>query len=707
MAKDVLFLEELNPQQKEAILYSNGPLLVLAGAGSGKTRVITYKFTHLIKKKKLSPVSIFTVTFTNKAADEMKERILRCVEYDVKNAWIGTFHSQCNKILRKEIKALGYKPDFTIYDEDDQCNLIRHILKEFNIYEALYKGVSSRISILKSSLISPEEFLSQGDGFSFDEKLGRVYLKYQDELKRCNALDFDDLIMLTAKLFEQHPKILEKYTDMFPYILVDEFQDTNHAQYRLLQLMGSSHRNICAVGDDDQSIYKFRGADVGNILNFEKDFPGTQVIKLEQNYRSTQNILDVSGSVIAKNKNRKLKSLWTDKGDGEKVIYCRLNTEDEEAKYVARTIKDLYLKNSYDYGSFAVLYRVNLQARAIEDALREESIPYNVLSGISFYHRREIKDLISYMKLVLNHDDNVSLRRIINSPPRNIGAATLSKIEQEAKKNGVGLLSAAQTMLKANVLTASVKEKMSEFIKTIGHLSTASYKTAADMLKDIVELTGYIEDIEEERLQNIMELISSAEAISAKDFVEKTSLAHTTCGNGVTAAKSAVSLMTLHSAKGLEFPVVFIVGIEEGILPYFKAIGDEAEMHEERRLFYVGMTRAKDILFLNGVKKRKMYSKIQDQEPSRFLSDIPKDCCHWVEKTVVPQRASLQPKTVRLSPQRAALAYLVGSKVKHPAWGIGIVRDCCGDGDDLKVTVNFSSVGLKRLAVRHVQLEKM
>src|SRR5271169_107153 len=329
MAKDVL-LEELNPQQKEAILHSKGPLLVLAGAGSGKTRVIVHTFAYLLKKKKLSPSSIFTVTFTNRAADEMKARICQCIEDDIKNAWIGTFHSQCNKILRKEIKALGYKPDFTIYDEDDECNLIRHILKEFNIYEALYKGVASRISILKSSLITPEEFLSQGDGFSFDEKLGRVYLKYQDELKRCDALDFDDLIMLTAKLFKENPKVLEKYTETFPYILVDEFQDTNRAQYSLLQLLASSHRNLCAVGDDDQSIYKFRGADISNILNFEKDFPDAQIVKLEQNYRSTQNILDVSGSVIAKNRNRKPKSLWTDKGQGEKVIYCRLNTEDEE-----------------------------------------------------------------------------------------------------------------------------------------------------------------------------------------------------------------------------------------------------------------------------------------------------------------------------------------------------------------------------------------
>ncbi|MBI3592569.1 MAG: UvrD-helicase domain-containing protein [Nitrospirae bacterium] len=457
MAKEVL-IDDVNPQQKEAILHTKGPLLVLAGAGSGKTRVITHKFAYLVKKKKFSPSSIFTVTFTNKAADEMKERISKYIESDIKNAWIGTFHSQCNKILRREIKALGYKPDFSIYDDDDQCHLIRHILKEFNIYEALYKGVASRISILKSSLISPEEFLSHGDGFSFDEKLGRVYLKYQDELKRCNALDFDDLIMLTARLFQENHKILEKYVDMFPYILVDEFQDTNRSQYRLLQLMASSHKNICAVGDDDQSIYKFRGADVSNILNFEKDFPEAKVIKLEQNYRSTQNILDVSGAVISRNPHRKHKSLWTEKGCGEKVIYCRFNTEDEEAKYVARSIKDLYLKNNYEYNNFAILYRVNMQARAIEDALREESISYNVISGISFYHRREIKDIISYARLALNHDDNVSLRRIINSPSRGIGASTISKIEQEAKKNSVSLLNAIHSMLKST-LTALPQKK--------------------------------------------------------------------------------------------------------------------------------------------------------------------------------------------------------------------------------------------------------
>jgi DNA helicase-2/ATP-dependent DNA helicase PcrA len=701
MAKEVL-LEELNPQQRDAVLHSNGPLLVLAGAGSGKTRVITYKFAYLVKKKKLTPSSIFTVTFTNKAAAEMKERISRFIGSDIKTAWIGTFHSQCNKILRREIKALGYKPDFSIYDDDDQCNLVRHILKELKIYEALYKGVASRISILKSSLISPEEFLAKGDGFSFDEKLGRVYLKYQDELKRCNALDFDDLIMLTARLFEENPKLLKKYHEMFPYILVDEFQDTNRSQYRLIQLLSSGHTNICAVGDDDQSIYKFRGADISNILNFEKDFPNAKIIKLEQNYRSTQNILDVSGAVISRNPHRKPKKLWTNHGCGEKVFYCRLNSEEEEAKYIARTIKDLYLKGNFEYDSFAVLYRVNLQARAMEDALRAEAIPYHVVSGISFYHRREIKDILSYMRIALNNDDNVSLRRIINSPPRGIGASTLSKIEQEAKKNAVSLFTAAKSILKSNNIAASLKEKLSGFVKTIDGLSSASYKTAAEMLKDIVEKTGYIEDIEEERLQNILELVSSAENMAVKDFAEKIALASSSDDAG--RAKS-VSLMTLHSAKGLEFPVVFIAGMEEGILPYFKAMDNHDEMHEERRLFYVGMTRAKNILCMTGVKKRRLYSKIQEQEPSRFLSDIPKECCQWIEK--VAAKPETAPEPVKMPIKKRELAYIAGCRVKHPSWGVGIVRDCCGEGDDTKVTVNFPGIGLKRLAAKYANLERI
>ncbi|MDI6800500.1 MAG: DUF3553 domain-containing protein [Thermodesulfovibrionales bacterium] len=707
MAKETL-LEEINPQQKEAILHMKGPLLVLAGAGSGKTRVITHKFVQLIKKQKYRPSSIFTVTFTNKAANEMKERICTLMENDMRDAWIGTFHSQCNKILRREIKALGYQPDFSIYDDADQCNMIRHILKELKMYEALYKGVASRISILKSSLISPGEFLSQGDGFSFEEKIGRIYLKYQDELKRCNALDFDDLIMLTVRLFEENPKILEKYHKTFPYILVDEFQDTNHSQYRLLQLLASANKNICAVGDDDQSIYRFRGADVNNIiLNFEKDFPGAKIIKLEQNYRSTQNILRVSGSVISKNPHRKPKTLWTDKGCGEKVFYCRLNSEEEEAKHVARSIKDLYLKNNYEYSDFAVLYRINVQARAIEDALRGEGIPYHIISGISFYHRREIKDIISYMKVILNPDDNVSLRRIINSPSRGIGVSTLSKIEQEAKKNSISLFAAIKLLVKSGNIAVSIKDKLIEFIKTMNSISSRSYKTAADMLKGIAEKIGYTADIEEDRLQNIMELISSAENVPIKDFADRVSLASS--ADESSSKIKSVSLMTLHSAKGLEFPAVFIIGIEEGILPYFKAIDDPIEMQEERRLFYVGMTRAKDILCLTGVKRRKLYSKVQEQEPSRFLSDIPNECCNWIEKLLnqKEERSVLTAEQAKSAVRKFEAAYVIGCRVKHPAWGIGVVKDCCGGGDDIKVTVNFPGIGLKKLATKYINLEKI
>ncbi|MBN2653892.1 MAG: DUF3553 domain-containing protein [Nitrospirae bacterium] len=701
MAKEVL-LDDLNTQQKEAILHSKGPLLVLAGAGSGKTRVITHKFAYLAKKKKTNPDSIFTVTFTNKAAAEMKSRISNLIDDDMRSSWIGTFHSQCNKILRKEIKALGYKPDFTIYDDDDQGGLIRHILREFKIYEALYKGVVARISNLKSSLVTPEQFLSEGDGYSFDEKLGRVYLKYTEDLKRCNALDFDDLITLTVKLFIENPKILEKYQQMYSYFLVDEFQDTNQAQYKLMQTLASKNRNICAVGDDDQSIYGFRGADVSNILNFEKDYPNATVIKLEQNYRSTQNILDASGAVISKNTARKSKKLWTDQGEGEKVSYCILQNEDEEAKYVSRIIKDFYLRGSFEYNSFAILYRTNMQARALEDALRADGIPYNVISGISFYHRKEIRDVLSYMRLITNNSDNVSLRRVINSPARGIGASTLAKIEQEAKKNSLSLFEAIDVIVKTTSVPQSMKDKLNGFTQIIKKLAAKNFKSSAEMLKEIIEQTGYIDELEDERIQNILELVSSAEGIPVKDFMDRVSLASSTdnLSDG-----PAVSLMTLHSAKGLEFPVVFMVGMEEGILPYFKAMKNPTELQEERRLCYVGMTRARNILCLTSVKRRKLYSRVQDQEPSRFLLDIPKEHCKCIEK--IQKKIETPKNIIKPTPKKPAALYIVGSRVKHPSWGVGIIRDCSGDGEDTKVTVNFSGVGIKRLCARFANLEKI
>ena len=697
-------MHDLNPQQKEALACADGPLLIFAGAGSGKTRVIAHKFSHLVKSKRLSPDSIFTVTFTNKAAKEMKERINGLLDKDCNSSCIGTFHAQCNRMLRKEIKTLGYNNNFSIYDEDDQYNLIRHILKEFKMYEALYKGIVSRINILKSFLIGPEEFLSSGDGFGFDEKLAKVYVRYQDELMRSNALDFDDLIMLTVKLFNNYSKLLGKYQEKFSYILVDEFQDTNLAQYQLLKLLSSAHKNICVVGDDDQSIYKFRGANVNNILKFENDFPGAKLIKLEQNYRSTQNILNVSGAVISQNPARKHKKLWTDRGCGEKVHYCWLNTYEDEAKYIAKVIKEFYLKGAYNYRDFAIFYRVNLQSRAVEDALRDENIPYRVLGGVSFYQRKEIKDIVAYMRLSLNRGDNVSFRRIINCPSRGIGVTNLARIEQEAKKKSIALFDAMKAALRSDSFPSAVKDRLAEFAKLIDGFSSAKYRSAAEMFKSILGKSGYAETLEEERVKNIAELISSAEGKEIKDFLDRVSLF--TNMDEITGG-DYISLMTLHSAKGLEFPVVFITGLEEGVLPYCKAMEREDEITEERRLFYVGMTRARDILWLTGASKRKLYTKLQDQEPSRFLKDIPRDCCQWIEKITGRQSIKITPVHRKAGPMHTFTLYAAGCRVKHPMWGIGVVRDCYGDGEDIKVMVNFPTFGVKRLAVKFANLEKI
>ena len=697
-------MHDLNPQQKEALTYVDSPLLVFAGAGSGKTRVIAHKFSYLNKSKKIPKDSILTVTFTNKAAEEMKERISGILDKDLNGVWVGTFHSQCNRILRKEIKALGYRDNFSIYDEDDQCNLVRHILKEFKIYEALYKGIVSRISILKSSLVSPEEFLSSGDGFGFDEKLAKVYVRYRDELKRGNALDFDDLITLTVRLFEANPKVLEKYQNKFSYILVDEFQDTNFAQYHLLKLLAAAHQKISVVGDDDQSIYRFRGADVNNILQFENDFPGARLIKLEQNYRSTQHILAVSGAVISQNSKRKDKKLWTDRGDGEKVHFCWVGTYEDEAKYVVKIIKEYYLKGIYNFRDFALFYRVNLQSRILEDALRNEGIPYRVVGSISFYQRKEIKDIIAYLRLTLNSGDNVSLRRIVNNPPRGVGAAVLAKAELEAKKKSITLFDALKSMLRGDNVPEAVKEKLGAFIKMIERFSSVKHKSAADLLKNIFENSGLAETLAEERVRNVEELISSAEGVEIKDFLDKVVVFS---GGDDPGKGECVSLMTLHNAKGLEFPVVFITGLEEGVLPYCKAMNHEDEIAEERRLLYVGMTRARDILWLTGASKRKLYAKVQEQEPSRFLRDIPKECCQWLEKITGQQKIKLMPVKKSIKSREPFTLYTAGCRVKHPSWGVGVVRDCYGDGDDIKVMVNFPNFGVKRLAVRFANLEKI
>jgi len=699
-----LLLKDLNPAQRDAVLHTEGPLLVFAGAGSGKTRVITYRFAYISNECGIPPASILTMTFTNKAADEMKQRIGALLNRNTKDLLIGTFHSLCNRILRREIERLGFQRNFVIYDEDDSCSLIRSILKELGMHEALYKGISSKITSLKASLIDPEEFLdmtNNKDNYGFEEKFARVYVRYQDELKKNNALDFDDLIMHTVNLFKKYPDVLKKYTNQFPYIMIDEFQDTNLAQYRLSSLLAGTLKNICIVGDDDQSIYRFRGAEVKNILRFEKDFPEAKVIRLEQNYRSTQSILDAAGSIITKNPLRTPKKLWTEKGRGEKIFYCVTNDEKEEAKYIARTIRELYLKGKHSYGNFAVLYRLNIQSRPLEEALREYGLPYRIIGGISFYQRKEIKDLISYLKVIANPDDSVSLKRIINCPPRGIGSTTISRIENEANKKGKGIFEVLKQLTYNNGTAIALKEKVADFINLIEGLKQYKDKDVSILIRQILEKTGYLSILTDERIENVKELILLTKGKNLQDFIDTTSLFS---GADEPHNGDFVSLMTLHSAKGLEFPVVFISGIEEGLLPYFHTVKNPEELSEERRLFYVGMTRAKDLLILSMARERKLYASVQKRQPSRFLDEIPAEYYYYLEKRPKIEPVHSGDSSVRIADNTP---FDIGARVKHPRWGIGVVRECYGECDDMKVMVNFSSVGIKRLSVKFANLKRV
>ncbi|RJQ23161.1 MAG: DUF3553 domain-containing protein [Nitrospiraceae bacterium] len=699
-------MNNLNPQQKEAVLYSSGPLLVLAGAGSGKTKVITHRFCHLTTALKIQPSSVLAMTFTNKAAEEMTDRIETLTGKSAKGLWIGTFHSLSARILRREIDRLGFRKDFCIYDDDDSGSLIRSILKEFKIHEALYKGILSKISALKASLTTPEELLANEDSYGFDEKFARVYVRYQDELRKNNALDFDDLIMFCVKMWEKHPDILRKYQETFSHIVIDEFQDTNASQYRLAKLLASRHKNICVVGDDDQSIYKFRGAEVKNIHNFKKDFAKAKVIRLEQNYRSTQNILNIADSIIAQNPARVPKKLWTDRGDGEKVYYCTANNDIEEARYISQSIKELYLKGKYSYKDIAILYRVNQQSRMLEEALRENGQPYRIFGGISFYQRKEVKDIISYLRVIANPDDSVSLKRIINCPPRQIGAATITRVENESRKREESLFRTMKYILKSNTHTVALKDKLSGFVNILDELISRKDIALPELMELIFEKTSYLQWIGEEKAGNLSDLLNSSEGKDISSFIDMTSLYS---GTPAPEAQNdtSVSLMTLHSAKGLEFPVVFIAGFEDGLVPHFHAVKDPEELAEERRLFYVGITRAQDRLVLTGARKRRLFTSVQEQQPSRFLSDIPEGCYHCIEKR--PRGDAITSSVVKKisAAFSSASPFATGARVRHPKWGVGVVRDSCGETDDVKVTVNFPSVGMKRLSLKFANLERI
>jgi DNA helicase-2/ATP-dependent DNA helicase PcrA len=703
MTKQQKYVKNLNTEQKDAVLHAKGPLLVLAGAGSGKTKVITHRFAYLTADLKVPPTSILTMTFTNKAADEMKERIERLTGKNTDGLWIGTFHSLAARILRKDIGKLGFESDFCIYDDGDSGHMVRSILKEFKIHEALYKGIFSKISSLKASLVEPGDLLSNEESYGFDEKFARVYVRYQDELKKNNALDFDDLIMMAVKLFEEHPSVLKKYQKEFSHIMIDEFQDTNISQYRFAKLICSKHKNICAVGDDDQSIYKFRGANIGNIRNFKKDFPKAKVINLEQNYRSTKNILNVAGNLISQNTKRMPKELWTERKKGESVFYCTTITEKEEARYISQSIKELYLKGKYSYGDIGILYRVNQQSKVIEESLKENGQPYSVLGGINYYHRKEVKDIVSYLKAIANPHDSVSLKRIINCPPRQIGAATVTRVENEARKRDESLYATMKHIMKSNGYTASLKEKVNSFVHIIDELIVKKNIDLQNLMELVYKKTDYLDWVGDEKARNLEPLMDAAEGRKLSEFVDGAALYNAA---DETYNDDAVSLMTLHNAKGLEFPVVFIAGVEDGLIPHFHATKDPEELEEERRLFYVGVTRAQDMLIMSCTKKRKLYTSVQDQQPSRFISDIPANYYKSIEKR--PRADAITSSSVKMPVDILSKSpFVTGARVKHPKWGVGVVRDSYGETDDVKVTVNFPSVGMKRLSLKFANLEKI
>ena len=629
--------DTLNPKQKEAVLHTDGPLLILAGAGSGKTRVLTHRIAYLIDECGVNPWNIMAITFTNKAAGEMRERVDNLVGFGAESIWVSTFHSSCVRILRRHIENLGYTTSFSIYDSDDQKTLMRQVFKTLDIDTKQFKerSVLAAISSAKDKLITPEEFLLNAGGDFREKKTGEIYKEYQKQLKKNNALDFDDLIVKTVELFQNNPQILDYYQERFRYIMVDEYQDTNMAQFKLVSLLASKYRNLCVVGDDDQSIYRFRGADIQNILSFENTFPGTMVIKLEQNYRSTQNILDAANEVIRHNFGRKDKTLWTANGEGDKILFKQFDTAKDEADFVVRQIRD----SGYSYQDQAVLYRTNAQSRLLEERCIFYNVPYRLVGGVNFYQRKEIKDILAYLKTIANGVDDLSVIRIINVPKRGIGATTIGRVTAFASEHSMSFY---DTLKEAKQIPGIGKaaEKISRFIAQMEAFRAMAYSeeySMKDLIDHILEDTGYEEELQQEgeieaqtRLENIEELINKAAAYeedsehpTLDEFLEQVALVADI--DNVDDTEDRVTLMTLHSAKGLEFPKVYLVGMEDGLFPGMMSImsDDKTEMEEERRLCYVGITRAKKELVLTAARQRMINGETRWSKPSRFINEIP------------------------------------------------------------------------------------
>lgn len=632
-------LDSLNKQQREAVVHTEGPLLILAGAGSGKTRVLTHRIAYLINEKGVYPSNILAITFTNKAAREMKERVEKLLEgsYDM---WISTFHSACARILRMEIERLqGYKKNFIIFDTDDQAKIIKECLKELNYNEKNFppKEMISSISKAKDQLMTPGKFMDRyGRDFRL-KKVADIYALYQKKLMGNNALDFDDILFKTVELFQNNPDVLQRYQQKFKYIMVDEYQDTNFCQYMLVNLLAKNHRNLCVVGDDDQSIYSWRGADIGNILNFEKDFPDAKVIKLEQNYRSTQTILDAANSVISNNFGRKSKRLWTDNGEGKAIVYYKAMDERDEADFIIGEIDKLAFQEQKNLNSFAILYRTNAQSRVIEEMCMARGIPYKIVGGHRFYDRMEVKDVIAYLRVIQDPEGDLSIKRIINVPKRGIGKATIDQLEEYARQNGISFYEALLFVDNIDGIGKKAKNSIKDFVRLIAELmDIAENESASEVINQVILKSGYLEELEkgddeaQERGKNIKELISAAleyeeknEDNSLMGFLENMALMSDI--DGLKEDREGVTMMTLHSAKGLEFPVVFICGLEEGLFPTQRAFFEEHQLEEERRLMYVGVTRAKEKLYLTSAFERTLFGNTSYTMESRFLREIPKD----------------------------------------------------------------------------------
>ena len=739
--------DTLNPPQREAVAQTEGPVLILAGAGSGKTRVLTHRIAYLMDEKGVNPWNILAITFTNKAAQEMRERVDKLVGFGSESIWVSNFHSACVRILRRHIDNLGYDTNFTIYDTDDQKSLMKDVCRKMNIDTKIYKERSllAQISHAKDELLTPDDMEMKAAGDYNMKKVASVYREYQAALRKNNALDFDDLIVKTVELFEKCGAVLEYYQERFKYIMVDEYQDTNTAQFKFISLLAQRYQNLCVVGDDDQSIYKFRGANIGNILGFEHVFPDARVIRLEQNYRSTKNILNAANQVIANNTERKAKTLWTENEEGSKVHFRQFLNAYEEAEYVAGEIGKLKRNGLGNYRDCAILYRTNAQSRIFEEKFIAANIPYKLVGGVNFYARKEIKDLLCYLKTINNARDDLAVQRIINVPKRGIGATTLGRVQDYADNMGISLYEALRVAEEVPSIGRSLS-KIDGFVTFIQMLkSKADVMTVEEILQEVIDSTGYVAELEAEdteesraRIENIDELISKT--VAYQEAMEEQNQPATLSGfleevalvadiDTVDPDQDYVLLMTLHSAKGLEFPKVFMVGMEDGIFPSHMTIsyGDDGEMEEERRLCYVGITRAMKDLTLTCAQQRMIRGETQYNRVSRFVREIPRelvDLGHTIQEKK-PKVEELIPTPAKYSKMKEilqgrnykprefkvtkanSLDYEVGDTVRHIKFGVGIVKEIVEGGRDYEVTVEFDKVGVKKMFASFAKLKKI